>query len=120
MLERLDEIERDALAGLSGANDPDALEAWRIEFLGTKGRLKAAAGLIKDVPKEHKPAFGKRLNEVKRAVEKFFGVKVIDVRTLNVHGKPKRLGRHMGRRKDWKKAVVTLQSGEKIDLFDTV
>jgi large subunit ribosomal protein L23 len=47
-------------------------------------------------------------------------VKVIDVRTLNVHGKPKRLGRHMGRRKDWKKAIVTLQSGDKIDLFDVV
>lgn len=59
-------------------------------------------------------------NEVKQAVERFFGVKVLDVRTLNVKGKPKRLGRHMGRRKDWKKAIVTVQSGDKIDLFDTV
>ena len=59
-------------------------------------------------------------NEVKQAVEKFFGVKVLDVRTMNVKGKPKRLGRYMGRRKDWKKAIVTLQSGDKIDLFDTV
>jgi phenylalanyl-tRNA synthetase alpha chain len=72
MLERLDEIERDALAGLTGAGDTDALEAWRIEFLGTKGRLKAAAGLIKEVPKEQKPAFGKRLNEVKQTVEAAF------------------------------------------------
>ena len=59
-------------------------------------------------------------NEVKQAVEKFFGVKVLDVRTMNVKGKPKRLGRYMGRRKDWKKAIVTLQSGDKIALFDTV
>lgn len=59
-------------------------------------------------------------NEVKRAVEKFFGVKVLDVHTMNMHGKPKRLGRHMGHRKDWKKAVVTVQSGDKIDLFDVV
>ena len=59
-------------------------------------------------------------NEVKQAVEKFFGVKVLDVRTMNIKGKPKRLGRYMGRRKDWKKAIVTLQSGDKIDLFDTV
>ena len=59
-------------------------------------------------------------NEVKQAVEKFFGVKVIDVRTMNVKGKPKRLGRYMGRRKDWKKAIVTVQSGDKIDLFDVV
>ena len=59
-------------------------------------------------------------NEVKQAVEKFFGVKVLDVHTMNMHGKPKRLGRHMGRRKDWKKAIVTVQSGDKIDLFDVV
>ena len=59
-------------------------------------------------------------SEVKQAVEKFFGVKVIDVHTMNMHGKPKRLGRYMGRRKDWKKAIVTVQSGDKIDLFDTV
>jgi len=59
-------------------------------------------------------------NEVKQAIERFFGVKVLDVRTLNVKGKPKRLGRHLGRRKDWKKAIVTLQSGDKIDLFDVV
>ena len=59
-------------------------------------------------------------NEVKQAVEKFFGVKVVDVRTMNMKGKPKRLGRYMGRRKDWKKAIVTVQSGDKIDLFDVV
>ena len=55
-----------------------------------------------------------------QAVERFFGVKVREVRTLNVKGKPKRLGRHMGRRKDWKKAIITVQSGDKIDIFDVV
>jgi large subunit ribosomal protein L23 len=59
-------------------------------------------------------------NEIKQAVERFFGVKVNEVRTLNVKGKPKRLGKHMGRRKDWKKAIVTVRSGDKIDLFDVV
>jgi len=59
-------------------------------------------------------------NEIKQAVERFFGVKVREVRTLNVKGKPKRLGKHMGRRKDWKKAIITVQSGDKIDLFDVV
>jgi len=72
MLERLDEIERDALAGLEGAGDAERLEAWRIEFLGAKGRLKAAAALLKEAPREEKPAFGKRLNEVKRRVETAF------------------------------------------------
>jgi large subunit ribosomal protein L23 len=59
-------------------------------------------------------------NEIKQAVERFFGVKVREVHTMNVKGKPKRLGRHMGRRKDWKKAIITVQSGDKIDLFDVV
>ena len=59
-------------------------------------------------------------NEIKQAVERFFGVKAREVRTMNVKGKPKRLGRHMGRRKDWKKAIITVQSGDKIDLFDVV
>jgi large subunit ribosomal protein L23 len=59
-------------------------------------------------------------NEIKQAVERFFGVKVNEVRTLNVKGKPKRLGKHLGRRKDWKKAIVTVRSGDKIDLFDVV
>jgi phenylalanyl-tRNA synthetase alpha chain len=72
MLERLDQIERDAMAGLQGATTADALEAWRIEFIGSKGRLKNAAALLKEVPKEQKPAFGKRLNEVKQAVEAAF------------------------------------------------
>jgi large subunit ribosomal protein L23 len=47
-------------------------------------------------------------------------VKVLDVRTMNVSGKPKRLGKHVGRRRDWKKAMITVQSGDKIDLFDVV
>ncbi len=59
-------------------------------------------------------------HEIKRAVEQFFGVKVLDVRTMNVNGKPKRLGIHAGRRASWKKAIVTLNSEDKIDLFDAV
>lgn len=59
-------------------------------------------------------------NEIKQAVERFFGVKVVDVRTMNVKGKPKRLGRFEGYRADWKKAIVTVGDGDKIDMFDTV
>ena len=58
--------------------------------------------------------------EIKQAVERFFGVKVLDVRTMNVTGKPKRLGRHAGYRSDWKKAIVTVGADDKIDLFDVV
>ncbi|MDR0454885.1 MAG: 50S ribosomal protein L23 [Deferribacteraceae bacterium] len=53
--------------------------------------------------------------QIKDAVERFFNVKVKDVRTMNYSGKEKRFGRVTGRRKDWKKAVVVLKEGEKLD-----
>ncbi len=54
--------------------------------------------------------------EIKRAVEKLFNVKVLDVRTLNVKGKSKAFGGRRGVRSDWKKAYVTLPEGTQIDL----
>ncbi len=56
--------------------------------------------------------------EIKRAVEMRFDVKVAKVRTMNVRGKLKRLGRFTGRQPSWKKAIVTLEKGESIDLFE--
>lgn len=56
--------------------------------------------------------------EIKRAVEHFFGVKVVDVRTQVRPGKKKRLGRFTGQRPDWKKAIVTLAADDTIELFD--
>jgi len=56
--------------------------------------------------------------EVRRAVETIFKVKVTDVRTQVVFGKEKRMGRFVGRRPSWKKAVVTLGPGSKIELFE--
>ena len=58
--------------------------------------------------------------EIKRAVESIFSVKVDSVRTIRVHGKPKRQGRYSGHRPDWKKALVTLRKGETIELFEQV
>ncbi len=58
--------------------------------------------------------------EIKQAIEAIFPVKVDSVRTLRVHGKPKRMGRYAGHRPDWKKAVVTLKKGQTIDLFEQV
>ena len=72
MLDALNEIERDGLSQLEAATDPDATEAWRIAFLGSKGRLKGVMPLMKDVPKDQKAAVGKRLNEVKTALESAF------------------------------------------------
>jgi large subunit ribosomal protein L23 len=58
--------------------------------------------------------------EIAGAVEKIFTVSVTQVRTMNRQGKPKRLGRFLGTRSDWKKAVVTLKSGQTIEAFDQV
>jgi large subunit ribosomal protein L23 len=58
--------------------------------------------------------------QIKKAVEELFKVKVEDVTTITMHGRPKRLGRFEGRRSDWKKAIVKLKKGETIELFETV
>ncbi|MDP8971443.1 MAG: 50S ribosomal protein L23 [Actinomycetota bacterium] len=56
--------------------------------------------------------------EVKQAVERIFEVKVRAVNTLNRKGKRKRFGGTYGRRKDTKRAIVTLAPGEEIDIFE--
>ncbi len=59
--------------------------------------------------------------EIRQAIEKLFSVKVASVRTENVRGKMKRMGRFAGRRSDWKKAYVSLKPGEKsIEYFEAV
>ena len=57
---------------------------------------------------------------VRRAVEKLFGVKVVDVRVANRQGKWKRMGRFVGQRKAWKKAYVRLAPDQKIEFFEGV
>lgn len=63
------------------------------------------------VPSASKP-------EIKKAVEQLFKVKVEKVRTMNVLGQDKRMGRSVGKRPDWKKAIVKLAEGQKIDLVE--
>jgi large subunit ribosomal protein L23 len=56
--------------------------------------------------------------EIKQAVETFFKTKVLDVRTMNVRGKRRRMGKTVGKKSDWKKAVVRLAPGENIEFFE--
>lgn len=58
--------------------------------------------------------------EIKEAVSTLFNVKVVDVNTSIMAGKDRRFGRHMGHVNKWKKAIVTLAEGEKIEFFDKV
>lgn len=57
--------------------------------------------------------------EIRDAVQQLFSVKVREVRTMTMHGKMKRVGRFETKRANWKKAVVTLAEGQKIDFFQT-
>ncbi|MCK9273733.1 MAG: 50S ribosomal protein L23 [Syntrophales bacterium] len=58
--------------------------------------------------------------EIQGAVEKIFKVKVAEVRTINMIGKKKRRGRIIGKRNDWKKAIVTLAPGNSIEIYQGV
>ncbi|KAB3535474.1 50S ribosomal protein L23 [Alkaliphilus pronyensis] len=57
--------------------------------------------------------------EIKKAIEKIFGVKVEKVNTMNMTGKYKRMGKNIGKRPDWKKAIVQLKPDSKeIEFFE--
>jgi len=56
--------------------------------------------------------------EIRRAVERIFNVRVAGVRTMQIKGKVKQRGRIVGKRRNWKKAIVTLMPGERIDFFE--
>ncbi|MGC8657887.1 MAG: 50S ribosomal protein L23 [Desulfomonilaceae bacterium] len=58
--------------------------------------------------------------EIRKAIEKIFKVSVVGLQTQNRKGKPKRIGRSIGRRKNWKKAIVTLKEGDRVEFFEGV
>jgi large subunit ribosomal protein L23 len=58
--------------------------------------------------------------EIRRAIETIFNVRVSGVKTMQITGKTKQRGRVVGKRRNWKKAIVTLMPGERIDFFEGV
>lgn len=56
--------------------------------------------------------------QIAKAIESYYGVSVDTVRTMVMRGKVKRFGRHSGKRRNWKKAYVTLAEGEALNLFE--
>jgi len=58
--------------------------------------------------------------EIRRAVETLFKAEVLEVKTLNVQGKVRRVGRNKGRKPNWKKAIVRLAPGKRIEFFEGV
>jgi len=59
-------------------------------------------------------------HDIRRAVEELFSVKVEDVRTMRQPRKTRRVGRNLGRRAEWKKAIVRLSEGQSIEFFEGV
>jgi len=59
-------------------------------------------------------------NQIREAVQIAFNVRVVEVNTMVMKGKPKRFGRKVVNRPDWKKAIVTLTPGDKIELFEGI
>lgn len=58
--------------------------------------------------------------DIKKAVEKIFNVHVMSVNTLNVKGKVKKFGKFFGKRNDWKKAIITLKEGDRIEHLEGI
>jgi len=76
--------------------------------------------LVKDTGNQYVFEVARSANkiEIRKAVEKLFKVKVVDVHVSNMEGKKKRLGRFQGKRSDWKKATVKLSPKDKITIFE--
>ena len=78
-----------------------------------KEDLEEIVETLKNIPNDK--------TEIKNAVEKVFGVKVASVNTMNMLGKNKRMGVHVGKKADWKKAIVTLTEESKtIEFFEGI
>jgi len=69
VLKRLDELEDQALKALEEVSDEEALQAWKVHFLGRSAELGRITERLRDLPKEERPAVGRRANEVKRRLE---------------------------------------------------
>jgi len=76
LLDDMQALQEQATNELAGVSDSDALEAWRIKYLGTKGSVKTAMQRLGEVPKKDKPAVGKAANELKTALRSAFDARL--------------------------------------------
>jgi phenylalanyl-tRNA synthetase alpha chain len=76
MLDQLSKLETEATVALGAASDDDALADWRTAYLGRKGKVTEAVKLVGTLPREERPAYGQRVNAVKRALEQEYESKV--------------------------------------------
>src|SRR5262245_32250375 len=79
MLRELADLEKAGLKELSAVTAAPDLERWRIDYLGTKGKLKALMPRMREVPADKRPAVGERLNKVKEALESAYAARKADL-----------------------------------------
>lgn len=103
---------------LSGKRRKKSVEAYRI--LKRPLITEKAIDLNQGSQYTFEVARGANKVEVKKAVESIFGVHVINVRSLNVRGRIRKYRGKKGKTPDWKKAIVTLKKGEKIEVAEGV
>ncbi len=72
LLERLDRIEQEARGSLADAGATDDLEAWRRAYLGKKSAMRDVLACLGQLPKEERPAVGKRANQIRQSLEQAF------------------------------------------------
>ena len=96
------------------------MRARDIRFVIERPMLTEKGAEMKELKNRYVFRVGRNANkrEIKEAVEKMFNVKVKDVRTMNVPPKPKRRGWTRGTKPGWKKAIVQLREGDRIEIFE--
>ena len=84
LLERLANIEEEARGSLAAATATDDLEAWRREYLGKKSAMRDVLAALGQLPKEERPAFGQRANQIRQALEQAFDARRDELRQAEI------------------------------------
>ena len=115
MPSQLQDQQDAALRALEQAADARALEAWRIEWLGTKGRVKGLMGGIKSVAKGERKAFGQELNALKGALETAFEQRQCD--SSPAQSRPMDVSEPGGGRRAGRRHIITRTIDDMLDVF---
>lgn len=83
-------------------------------------RITEKANLQKEGSNQISFKVDRRANkiEIRKAIETLFKTKVLEVKTMNVRGKRRRMGRNSGKKPDWKKAIVRLAPDQSVEFFE--
>ncbi len=78
--EELEQIHEQALTDLAGASTTDALESWEDAYLGRKGKITQQARMVGQMPREDRPTFGRRVNEIKQLLQQAYEARLEEIR----------------------------------------